>query len=107
MCLTSALPALAETRCGWIVNPTPGNWWLSDADEDWIMMVQGGDGGAPGMELIPDLTLGDWVPVNGSYGYGCACMEVETDGVDRILKITGVTQLALQKCIADPALTAP
>jgi hypothetical protein len=26
-----AYPAAArEQRCGWLVNPTPGNWWLID-----------------------------------------------------------------------------
>ena len=32
----SAKAALAETRCGWVVNPTPGNWWLNDRDGSWI-----------------------------------------------------------------------
>src|SRR5208283_1353890 len=35
-------PALAEERCGWLENPTPGNWWLKDAHGLWIISAQGG-----------------------------------------------------------------
>ena len=35
-------PALAEERCGWLENPTPGNWWLKDARGLWIISAQGG-----------------------------------------------------------------
>jgi hypothetical protein len=104
LCLATA--AQAETRCGWIVNPTPGNWWLTDAQADWTIATQGA-GGAPGMDLIPDLTAGEWVEVNGSYGYGCACLEVGTDGAGSILRILSVRQLPLARCENDPALPGP
>jgi hypothetical protein len=100
----AALPAAAETRCGWIVNPTPGNWWLTDADGDWILMTQGSEG-VPGMDLIPDLTAnGEWVEVNGSYGYGCGCMEMDTDGLETVFEILSIRQLPLSRCKNDPAL---
>ncbi len=104
--LLSAAPfaATAETRCGWIVNPTPGNWWLNDADGAWTLMTQGSEG-VPGMDLLPDFTAsGEWIEVNGSYGYGCACMEVQTDGVETVYAILAVRQLPLSRCEADPAL---
>ena len=103
----AAAPSLAaaETRCGWIHNPTPANWWLTDADGDWVLMLQGGEG-VPGMDLIPDLTEGEWVRTNGWYGYGCACMEVETAG-GAVLAILGFEQLPLSRCEADPALPPP
>ncbi len=102
-----ALPAAAETRCGWVVNPTPANWWLTDSEGEWILSTQGG-AEADGMELLPDFTTGDWVVTNGSsYGYGCACMGVTTNRAEgRITKITSVRQLKLAKCEADPALPA-
>ena len=34
-------PAGAERRCGWISNPTPANYWLSDRDGEWTIMGRG------------------------------------------------------------------
>ena len=28
-----------QTRCGWIDNPTPANWWLTDGYGEWIIGV--------------------------------------------------------------------
>jgi hypothetical protein len=96
--------AAAESRCGWIDNPTPANWWLTDADGEWIIGTQGGQQ-AEGMDLMPDFTAGEWVETNGSYGYGCTCMEVTTDkAASRILTVTGVSQKPLAACRNDPAL---
>ncbi|MBP2445034.1 DUF4087 domain-containing protein [Rhizobium leguminosarum] len=98
----------AETRCGWIENPTPANWWLEDAENTWTIMTQGDENGEPeGMELIPDISEHDYVRSNGNYGYACACMSVETDGKERITKILSFRQLALAKCRADKALKFP
>ena len=36
-------PADFERRCGWLANPTPGNWWLIDADRTWTLSSQGDD----------------------------------------------------------------
>lgn len=111
--MTAALAAAAgaraaETRCGWIENPTPANWWLEDADNMWTIMTQGEDADAvEGMELIPDISEHDYVRTNGSYGYACACMSVETDGKERITKILSFRQLALAKCQNDKALKSP
>jgi hypothetical protein len=100
----SAGAAQAETRCGWVDNPTPGNWWLTDADGQWTLSTLGGDA-APGMENFPDMTVGEWVARNGSYGYGCACMLLVTRSADRkVLAIGWVRQLTLATCNADPKL---
>jgi hypothetical protein len=105
--LAATLPANAAMRCGWIVNPTPGNWWLNDAQGTWVIMTQGQGDGADGMDLIPDLTERDWVSVNGpSYGYGCACMNVETRG-ETVTRIRSFRQLPLSKCERDRALKSP
>jgi hypothetical protein len=97
--------AAAETRCGWIDNPTPANWWLTDAAGEWTIAVQGGHQ-AGGMDRIPDLTAGDWVATNGSYGYGCTCMDVAADpGQARIVAIFDVRPLPMSRCTGDPALS--
>jgi hypothetical protein len=98
----------AETRCGWLENPTPANWWLEDADSTWTIMTQGDDAGElEGMELIHEISEHDYVRTNGNYGYACACLSVETDGKERITKILSFRQLALAKCRADKALKFP
>lgn len=77
-----ALPAMAETRCGWFSNPTPGNAWLTDRDGEWIVGTQGG---AQADGDWPSFADSQWVATNGSYGYGCACMDVSVDrGASRI-----------------------
>jgi Protein of unknown function (DUF4087) len=95
----------AETRCGWIVNPSPGNWSLIDAKQEWYIAAQGGKQ-AEGMDLIPDLTEHEWVVTNGgSYGYGCACMSVETSG-DEIELIQSFRQIEIRKCTNDNNIPA-
>lgn len=94
----------AESRCGWVDNPTPGNWSLTDREGEWTIGAQGGFQ-AEGADLIPDLTGKNWVETNGSYGYGCACMTVETSRRSmRILEIQGVVQLPISKCRKDSGL---
>jgi hypothetical protein len=106
--LALALPALAaETRCGWIQNPTPANWWLDDAQNTWTIMTQGSGDEPEGMDLIPDISEHDYVRTNGNYGYACACMNVETDGKERITRILAFRQLTLAKCRNDKALKFP
>jgi len=106
--LAMASSALAaETRCGWLQNPTPGNWWLDDAENTWTIMTQGSDDEPEGMDLIPDISEHDYVKSNGNYGYACACMSVETDGEEHITRILSFRQLKLAKCQNDKALKFP
>lgn len=109
LCSTALVHAAAPvTRCGWVVNPTPSNWWLTDSAGEWIMMAQGADEGAEGMDLIGDLSAGDYKATNGDYGYACGCMKVATDAkAMRITRIFSFKQLPLSKCSADPKLPPP
>jgi Protein of unknown function (DUF4087) len=103
-----ASAAAAETRCGWVLNPSPANWSLQDRQAEWIMATQGGEQ-AEGMDTLPDFTEGEWIVTNGSsYGFGCACMDVETESGDppRITRIRSVKQLKLGKCQNDRKLPA-
>jgi hypothetical protein len=101
-------PAPAAERCGWIVNPTPGNWSLVDRDGSWEIAAQGSYH-AEGMDRIPDLSARDWTVTNGSsYGYGCGCMRVAADARrQRIARILSVRQKPLSACRADPRLKRP
>jgi hypothetical protein len=104
-----ASPALAanEKRCGWIVNPTPGNWSLTDPKGDWQLGLQGGYQ-AYGMDNLPDFTTKEWVRTNGDYGYGCACLVVQTDpAAMRVKKVWSAVQKPLKQCEADKRLKKP
>ncbi len=100
----SQIPA-TERRCGWLDNPTPANWWLTDRDGEWTIAVQGGRQ-APGLDALPDMTTRGWVRTNaGSYGYGCACLDVVTDRrTMRITRIASGRPLPLAQCRRDRAL---
>lgn len=97
------LPAKAvETRCGWLYNLTPRNWYLIDKDGSWIISRLGGHE-AKGMENLPTYNEKEYVKTNGYYGYGCACMDVVTDSARlRISEIRGGESLPLSTCREDP-----
>ncbi|MCM2399161.1 DUF4087 domain-containing protein [Rhizobium sp. S95] len=109
------LAAAPENRCGWIQNPTPGNYWLDDRDGTWIITTQGMDDEPLGMENFPDISTGDYVAVNGNYGYTCGCVKAETEkNTDpalsvkgKITAIYGVKLLPLKTCLADRNLPKP
>ena len=104
--LVLAIPAMAqtETRCGWINNPTPANWWLTDAHGEWTISVQG----LGWRSEIFDIDWQgdqDWVSFNGSYGWGCGCITGEFDPATRWLESAlSAEWLPLARCEADPAL---
>lgn len=101
--------ALAETRCGWVVNPTPRNWWLTDSQGDWIMTSQG-DERDPGMDHVPDIQgRRYWVVTNsGGHGYGCGCMGGKYDDKTKtVVKITSFKWKPLASCRKDKSLKAP
>ena len=113
VCLLMALSAHAvsgtrENRCGWLQNPTPGNWWLDDKDGSWTLSVMG-EPPVPGFDEIPDMSTKGWVVTNaGSHGYGCACMEMEVDrGAGTVLRIYSAKPLSLKRCKTDRSLPAP
>jgi hypothetical protein len=93
-----------ERRCGWLDNPTPANWWLTDRDGEWLLGAQGGYQ-APGSDNLPDMSTRGWVETNGSHGYGCACMTVNTDRRNhRITRVISGQPVALRQCRRDPKL---
>ncbi|HEX8514273.1 MAG TPA: DUF4087 domain-containing protein [Allosphingosinicella sp.] len=93
-------------RCGWLSNPTPGNWWLTDSQGQWILGTQGADQ-APGMDEMPDMSTAGWVETNGSYGYGCACMTITADSDGRVTRIADAQPKPLKQCQADRKLPKP
>jgi len=100
--LAAAPAAAAERRCGWLDNPTPANWWLVDRDGEWTIGAQGGHQ-AEGD--LPDMSTRGWVRTNGSYGYGCACMTVETNRRERLVtRVVSATPVPLRQCRADRRL---
>lgn len=105
--LVSPAQAAPANRCGWVINPTPGNWWLLDAQGEWTLAMQGGYQ-APGMENLPDYEAGGWVKTNGFYGYGCGCMKVESNArTKKITRVYNGRPLPLARCRADRKLPRP
>jgi len=99
--------ALAETRCGYVVNPTPGNYWLTDGQGDWIMTTQGDDRD-PGMDAVPDISEHDYVKTNGNYGYACGCIGGDFDAKTmQVVKIETFKQKPLSACRKDKKLKVP
>ncbi len=109
--MSQAAPAAAERRCGWLANPTPGNWWLTDADGTWILGVQGGYQ-TPGDYEIRGYDQNEWVtlyPEGGpNYGHGCACLDVVVDHATKyILSVEDGFYQPLSVCEGDSKLAAP
>jgi hypothetical protein len=103
----SASSAATARRCGWLHNPTPGNWWLVDRDGEWVLAAQGGRQAA-GMEEMPDMSEAGWQEVNGHYGYGCACLTITADPATReVAAVAAPEPKPLAICRADRALPAP
>ena len=93
-----------QTRCGWLENPTPANWWLADREGEWLLGAQGGYQ-TPGMDAMPDMSTRGWIATNGSYGRGCACLTVTTDPrTHRITRLLAARPLPLRQCRADRRL---
>jgi hypothetical protein len=100
-------PGGGQRRCGWLSNPTPANWWLTDRDGEWILGTQGGEQ-APGMDEMPDMSTAGWVETNGHYGYGCACMTIAHDpATGRVTRIADAEPKPLKQCQADRSLPKP
>jgi uncharacterized protein DUF4087 len=96
-----------ERRCGWISNPSPGNWEFIDKDGIWGIADQGGDDHV--LDGLPDnLPSGKrwWVETqSGGYGYGCMCLNAkERRKEKRFLKIDGGRSRPLAKCRKDTAI---
>lgn len=98
----------AENRCGWLVNPTPGNWWLTDRDGTWTLATQGMEASDDVMLNLPEFDENEYVASNGNYGYGCACLSVDLDeSGEQIVNVYGGKTLPLSRCESDKALPPP
>lgn len=100
----SAIPAVTARRCGWLHNPTPGNWWLEDRDGEWILATQGGRQ-VVGLDEMPDMSTSGWIETNVHYGYGCACATLTADPETReVAAIAAPESKPLAQCRADRTL---
>ena len=99
----------AETRCGWLENPSPANTWLIDKDGSWTITMQG-------MVFIDDESEeqlshafandNEFVRTNRDYGFSCACLTVDTDKkAHKIKKIYKGKPLLLKNCLEDISIT--
>lgn len=105
--LLVAPAAATERRCGWLHNPTPGNWSLVDRDGEWTLATQGSEG-VPGWTDLAATRSSEWVETNGHYGHGCACATVRTDRArGEILAITRLDPRPLRACRTDRRLPRP
>jgi hypothetical protein len=103
----SAIRAVTARRCGWLHNPTPGNWWLEDSAGEWVLATQGGRQ-AGGMDELPDMSAQEWEEVNGHYGYGCACLTLTADPETREVAVVARPEpKPLAQCRADLTLPRP
>lgn len=107
MCLTPTRAAggvddkpKTEQRCGWLVNPTPGNWEFVDRDGNWQIASQGEEGAIAGLPEDRPTGRRWWVETNsGGYGYGCMCLTAEVDRIAmRFVRITAGKSLTLKTC---------
>lgn len=111
--LTASGALAAEERCGWYQSPTPGDLLLTDKEASWSITSQGQAAGpdADGVEKAPDFDKKQFVETNApgaGYGYGCACLNVETDAAtQRITKVISGKILPLAQCKNDKSLPNP
>jgi hypothetical protein len=91
-----------EVRCGWFSNPTPANASLYDRDDEWIIGVQGGHQAEGDW---PAFGPKRWVPTNGNYGYGCACLRVRVNReTHEVVEIKSSRTQPLAACRRDRSL---
>lgn len=93
-----------ENRCGWIENPTPGNYWLTDREGDWTISTQGKEG-TEGMEYLVGFSSNEFINTNNRYGYGCGCIISDSSKkTKKITRIFSFKELPLRVCKMDPSL---
>lgn len=98
-------PPKPAKRCGWLYNPTPGNWEFTDRDATWEIARQGEEGALTG--LPDDRPSGRrWsVETENGYGYSCMCLDMTANNKTReVIKIRGGKSLPLASCRKDKAI---
>ncbi|MEQ5835135.1 DUF4087 domain-containing protein [Marinobacter sp. NFXS9] len=102
--LTPLITDAAEYRCGWLDNPSPGNYWLTDRDGKWVIAEQGGKR-AKNSELLLPSDESEYVNMNYGYGYSCSCISAETNKENHTVNIIhSYKQLPLNRCNTDKSL---
>jgi hypothetical protein len=97
-------PTEFETRCGWFVNPTPGNISLYDRDGEWLIGVQGRYQ-VENEWNWPEFKPRQWVRTNGNYGHGCACLQLSVNKESHeVLEIKSARARPLATCRQDRSL---
>ncbi|RYI17264.1 MAG: DUF4087 domain-containing protein [Acetobacteraceae bacterium] len=116
--VVAALPAHAETRCGWDHHPTPGWHYLQDADGEWWFSESAtppaiGHVSVPGFDLAYDPAFDgrrrldySGKVTDGSYGFSCACAEGDFRD-DTVLSLARLWEIPMARCGADPKLPKP
>lgn len=95
--------AKVETRCGWIVNPVPGELSLIESETtSYEIGTQGGYQAQGDIKNFPSDQ--EFVAFNGpNYGYYCGCITGKYDlNKSRILSIVGSQAKLLKACLEDP-----
>jgi hypothetical protein len=94
---------IAQTRCGWFDNATPGNAVLIDGAGEWTIAMQGGH---QARGAWPTFTPQQWVRTGtGSAGHGCACLRWTADAsTQEVLQILSARARPLKACRQDAAL---
>jgi hypothetical protein len=111
--LSGVSPAKAlDQRCGWYMNPTPGNLLLFDKDDHWWItsQMQGNGPDAEGSDdKAPRFDSKQYVQTQpNGYGYGCACLNVDADAKNhRITKVYSGRTIPIAKCKGDKTLPKP
>lgn len=103
----------AQLRCGWYMNPTPGDVYLVDREGTWWITSQSqakGPNAAGSETMVPRFEKSEFIetqPGTGR-GYGCACARVETNVQQhRVTSIITAKALPLARCKTDKSLPAP
>jgi hypothetical protein len=91
-----------QQRCGWFENPTPANAWLTDKEGSWIISTQGGSSADGDWPIFSPKR---WIKTNVSYGYGCACMKLETNATTKsVTRILSATSRPIAACRRDKTI---
>lgn len=105
-----AMPATAQApvqkRCGWLVNPTPANWYFFDRDGRWVLGEQGGyQISLADLKRLPEDVPGTFVADSRGYGYNCVCLNMRVDQkAARVTRIASGSALPLKRCRTDKRL---
>jgi hypothetical protein len=99
--------AVAEYRCGWLVNSEAGSFQLIDKEAVWsISDNKGYRIPASSLKNLPERKEDQFIRTNGNFGYSCSCISVKTESRSR--RITSISfkgkQVLLKRCLEDKTI---